>query len=505
MQKLQGLRGMKTYREMGDNDATVGATLFAVEMTLRNVDWLVNPFSELPEHKDQAEAVRSMTEDMDETWEDFIAEALTMVQFGFELSEIVLKYRVGPEETDPARKSKYSDGLVGIRSLSPRAQDTIDRWEWDDQDRLLGAWQRDPFAKGSTDVFLPIEKLLHFRTTSRKNNPEGVSALRRSYRSWYFKKHVEESEAIGIERDLAGIPTVEYPAAWATPDATDGQKATVAAWEELLKRVKLDEQAGIGIPQTYDDKGNPQVKFSLLGTMARRQHDTTAVIGRYDHAIARTMLADFIMLGQAQVGSYALADSKTSLFGIVLGAWLKAVAAVLNRVLIPLIYRVNGWDLAEACWFEPGDLDQRDLAQFAEAVAKLTMAGFLIPGGKATEAMIRDVVGLPQEDEDPIAVPPAAALPSASAEPGQIEGARLPVPETAKDPAQALNGAQVQAMVDLVAQVVTGEVPRSSAVGILVTGFPLTREQAEGIVGEAGRVQSPAPAPAPATPPIPGA
>jgi hypothetical protein len=39
---------------------------------------------------------------------------------------------------------------------------------------------------------IPIEKSLLFRTSIAKGNPEGVSLLRTAYRSWYFKKRLEE-------------------------------------------------------------------------------------------------------------------------------------------------------------------------------------------------------------------------------------------------------------------------------------------------------------------------
>ena len=34
---LRGLRGVNTYRQMAENDATISSVLFAVEMSIRNV------------------------------------------------------------------------------------------------------------------------------------------------------------------------------------------------------------------------------------------------------------------------------------------------------------------------------------------------------------------------------------------------------------------------------------------------------------------------------------
>jgi hypothetical protein len=38
---LKGSKAIKVYREMRDNDATVGAIMFAIEMLMRQVEWKV--------------------------------------------------------------------------------------------------------------------------------------------------------------------------------------------------------------------------------------------------------------------------------------------------------------------------------------------------------------------------------------------------------------------------------------------------------------------------------
>ena len=66
-------------------------------------------------------------------------------------------------------------------------------------------------ASGLGTYTIPMSKALLFRTKSRKNNPEGRSILRNAYRSWYFKRRIQEIEGIGIERDLAGLPVMHGP------------------------------------------------------------------------------------------------------------------------------------------------------------------------------------------------------------------------------------------------------------------------------------------------------
>jgi len=44
LRELQGRRGMRTYREMADNDDIVGAFLYAIKSLARGVEWTVKPF-----------------------------------------------------------------------------------------------------------------------------------------------------------------------------------------------------------------------------------------------------------------------------------------------------------------------------------------------------------------------------------------------------------------------------------------------------------------------------
>jgi len=71
---------------------------------------------------------------------------------------------------------------------------------------------------------------------------------------------------------------------------------------------------------------------------------------------------------------------------------------------------------------------------------------------------------------------------------------------TAKDPSTALNGAQVSALLEIVAKVVEEQLPRDSAKALILAAFPLSDEQAEKILGTVGKTFEPAPEAAPPAP-----
>lgn len=377
-----GSQGMKTRREMKENDPAVGAMLFVIDKLVRNIKPQVQA-ADHPQGEAAAELLESCRCDMEHTWEDFVSEVLSMLPFGFAPFEPVYK--------------KREDGRIGWKKIPIRSQTTIDRWDFDDETGdVLGFYQLAPPLFKST--YLPMDRIVNFRTSSAKNNPEGASVLRNAYRPWFFKKRIEEYEAIGIERHVAGFPVITHPAEWSSADATDDEKTAYAELQEVLRRVRVDEQAGLALPAIYDDRGNLLMKFELVSTSGSIANaDTDKVIARKNMEILITLLADFILLGHEKSGSWALADSKTAVFASAIGAWLKSIAATINRVLIPRLMTYNA--IPKEAWptMVFGDIETPDLPQIADYVAKLTGATAILPDG-ALENHLRQIAGLPQAE-----------------------------------------------------------------------------------------------------------
>lgn len=387
--ELRGRKGIEAYKEMSENDDVIGSILFATETLMRQCKWSVQEASLSKQDKDAAEFVQSCMGDMEETWSDFISEVLSFLTYGWSYHEIVYKRRMGHTK-NPETRSKYSDGLIGWRKLPIRSQDTLWEWKFDDQENLLGMIQCAP--PNYEQVFIPIEKALHFRTKSRKGNPEGRSILRNSYRSAYFKRRIQEIEGIGIERDLAGLPVLEAPEGvdiWADEYADELAKA-----ERIVSSVRRDEREGIVLGNGW--------KFTLVSTGGRRQFDTNQTIERYDTRMAMTVLADFVLLGHQNVGSFALSSNKTELFSVAMGAFLDLICEVFNNQAIPRLIDINGDHFKGITGYPElihGDIETQDLGELGEFVSKMVGIGAITPD-ESMEDYLRMAASLPERDFD---------------------------------------------------------------------------------------------------------
>ncbi len=414
LRALQGREAARVYREMYDGSAVVQAMLFAITQSMRKINWRVESANDSPDAMEAADFADSVRLDMSHTWDELIVEALSMLHFGFAPHEIVYKKRDGEDEkTVPSNDgvgvkvspgSKYDDGLIGIARLPLRGQETILRWYFDINGQILGM-QQQPWLGPLID--LPIEKLLLFRPQHYKNNPEGRSILRSSYRPYYFIKRVEEQEAIMFER-LSGLPMLKVPNALLEAAATGDTKASasLAQYKKIITNVRIDEQMGIVLPSDTWQGPNgptniPMYEFELVTPKSTSLHvSSDVIIKRYNLDILKTVLADFIDLGHQARGTQNLAINKVDMFYQGVEGWLNSMSSVFNRYLIPRIWALNGLDRDVMPRYVP-DLAQRvDLDVLSNFVLRLAQAGARLFPDTDLENFLRDSAGLPEINED---------------------------------------------------------------------------------------------------------
>ncbi len=395
--QLAGYRAIQIYREMRDNDPVVGAIMYAIDKLVRQVPWRVQPASTKSEDVRDAKFLESCLGDMSHTWEDTISEILSMLVYGWSYHEIVYKRRNG-DSRDSSQRSKYNDGMIGWRKLPIRAQETRQEWRFDDEGGIMGMIQSAPPYYDLT--FIPIEKSLLFRTTTSKNNPEGRSVLRNAYRPWYFKKRIEEIEAIGVERDLAGFPIMYVDPDIMRDDAPGWKQTIFNDYKDVVVNIRRDQQEGLILPTITDDNGNQLYKLELLSAGGGRQFDTNTIITRYDQRIATTVLADFILLGQQAYGSYALSSDKTNLFSISIRTWLETIKSVMNEHAVPRLFRVNGINTEKLPELTYGDIETPALTEIGTFIQQLAGAGAPLFPDDALENHLRGMARLPERRED---------------------------------------------------------------------------------------------------------
>jgi hypothetical protein len=243
-------------------------------------------------------------------------------------------------------------------------------------------------------VVIPYEKSLLFRTKSYRNSPEGVSLLRTAYRAWFFKKKIEEIEGIGIERDLAGLPVIYVPEDVDIWDPDNPKAVALKAYlEKLVSNIRRDKNEGALLPANYELK--------LLSTGSARQFDTNKIIERYDMRIAMSVLADLILMGHTNSGSFALAKEKKNLLAASLEAMADNISNIINTRAIPKLLELNTFtNYTKYPTLERGEIETPNMSELADAMDKFKQQGMPFFPHESTENYIRECLGLPRMTEE---------------------------------------------------------------------------------------------------------
>lgn len=395
---------IETYKKMA-KDATVAPALQLLEMYIAKVDWKVKiPEGYEEQLEDKAEFLKSVMDDMEHSWTDFIKEAATINRYGFAPIEKVYRKRTRKNG------SKHNDGLYGLKSLPLIAQDSIDSWTWSaDGRKLTGLVQavNIPTGKDKIQTFrrdfitIPKKKFILFRADPQKDNPVGTSPLNSVYVAWRFKTEIEKFESVSISQDLRGMKVIKVPPRYLDANASEDDKKTAEYFREILRSLHRGEQSGVLLPQAYDEQGKPLFEFNVVSVMGNAAHDLDKIISRYRTEIVTGLLNPQLILGQGGSGSFALADALGKVTNTVIQARLREIRDQLNHDLIPQLWQLNGWDTSVTPYFEFNDVDSFNIDDLSKFIQRVAAAG-LIKVDAETVNWIAAQVGMPTPfDVDP--------------------------------------------------------------------------------------------------------
>lgn len=396
---------VKTVKEMRNNP-TVGAAMNVYRMMISRVKWDV----EAPKGADEktlsrTELVRSMMSDMDHSWSSFIESVIPYLEYGFGINEIVLRRRL------KKNGSKFNDGLVGIKKLPTRSQETICGWVFSEDgsdlikveqslQNLENAYRFQKRTNPNGRIEIPREKFLLFSASSTKGNPEGNSIYKNIYLAFKQLTLLQDQELVGIAKDVQGILKIAIPPRYLDPNASPEDKAVVAAFQRIIDNYNAGTQRGLLVPNMIDPETKlPLFTYDLMESKGSAKYDTEAVIRRLQGDILSALSVDILKLGAEGSGSFSLAESKSSVLALAIDYRLKEISEVLNAHLMRLIFEMNGWDTAELPTFVYSDIEEVSMEEFSKAIQRIFSTS-AIEVDRAVMNRIRAVFGVPLKPED---------------------------------------------------------------------------------------------------------
>jgi hypothetical protein len=367
--RLSGGRYKREFYKMSLSDPICGAILLSLTKIFQSADWkAIN---------DEKGILKKSLENVN--WKAQLEDILTQFIFGYSVIEVTLK--------------EDEDGDVVWNKMYYRPQTTLDEWLYDREGNLTYVRQQSYNKHDPTgQVYIPLHKCLHFKTTSTSNNPEGKSLFRNAYRDWYYKSNIEQIEAIGVERDLTGLPVLKAPEDIELTDEK-GNLNAIGTWAyTTVRNIKRNSQEGLVLPSGWE--------FHLAGSPGQRQFDLNDVINRYGNNIALSMLSQFLVLGVTnESGSFALAKEQSALFYIAVQGFADMLAEVVNTQFIGTKCLQKFNRLEKQPKLIPVGIEQIDTEDLGAFLARVLKFNLITPDDRLEE-FIRNKIALPPREPE---------------------------------------------------------------------------------------------------------
>lgn len=239
-----------------------------------------------------------------------MADMLRAVVEGFRLFEIVWRLD--------------AQGRIVPKKLASREPNTLTLLR-DDRGGFAGAKQNAYIGdKYKSDIEIPVERCFLFTFGKEKNNIEGESAFRAAYYH-YDKKHRAYYLAHQQLQQAAISPKVLKSPKGATK--TDKEDNLTAIDQMAVRSTAV-------IPDGWELD---------IPNISNGKVDAIPLIDHHNAEMARSVLAQFLMLGTASgdTGSYALANTHSDIFIMALKGLMQNIEDHINSYLIPKIVEYN--------------------------------------------------------------------------------------------------------------------------------------------------------------------
>jgi len=370
--ELRWPKNIEVYDKMRKSDGQVKAMLLVMELPIRSTGWFIKPASEDDRDKEVAEFVSNNLfsgppEGLTQHFDDFLRLALTMLPFGYSVFEIVFDIK---------------DGMYEWKKFAHRPQRTIREFIYDDEGGPE-AIEQVKYGRSSRGVVeIPIEKLIIFSNRLESGDMRGSSILRSAYKHWKIKDFIYKILNIGIERNLVGTPDMELPE---DPSEAEKKKA-----REIVQNITSGESSGITRPKGF-------VLDIFEGK--RGMMEVLPYIEHHDQEMSKSILAQFLNLGEGSTGSYALSKDQSDLFLMSLNSTAKYIKQTFNSYAIPQLVNLN-WGNENLGGYPELDYNPISANEALLDTVHKMVTGQVVAPDDNIEEWVRDMLELPEKAEE---------------------------------------------------------------------------------------------------------
>lgn len=372
LQKLKGTEGIDIYSQMRRNDAQVAMLLKTVKNPIIGARWYVEPADESDEEAEKADLVQHVLfNDMrypdnskSKTFTEFLVEALTSMEYGHSVFEIVHKVVTG--------HPTYGD-YIGLKDLAYRHPRSIEEWQLY-KNGGLKAIRQSTDGDNDVDVYIPGRHLLVFTNRKEGDNYEGISELRPIYGNHFRKNVYYKIQAIGLERSANGIPvgTVDDEVS-----LRDDFKEQFDQLKEVMEQLASHQRRSLALPPGFNI------------TELKINHDAEKVLKAIESEnlqMAKAFLQNFMEMGTGNAGgSYSLGTDLSDMFLSGIELYAKQICDTINDRVVKRIIDFKYGEQTEYPKLKCTGINDKAGSELATMIVSLVNAGMVKPSDKMRE------------------------------------------------------------------------------------------------------------------------
>lgn len=419
--ELTGSSKHRVYDEMRKTDPTVKSALMFLKLPVRAAMWGLEPANA---DEPEAAVVRDFVAwnlglegedgELDLSWDEQLTQALTMLDFGPVVEELVWGDLVQWRDKDG------DPHLVRpLDRLAPRMPQTAQRVRFE-RGRIVEFAQSLPNTRP-----IPGEKLSYMVWEREAGSWDGVSVLRPMWAYWRLKKHLLITTGIGWDRFALGFPVVYHP------DTDDG----AATAKTIGRNIRSHERAYAHLPSSGPGPaGRPDSEWFIeILNAAATLPDPTPLFKFLSEQEAEAGMQQFTRQGLGQTGARATAEVQVDPYFLAVEALAHHIRLGRQRQVVSKLVEVNFGPDAAARWapkLTVSKIQARNVQVLASALYDLSQAGVQW-SDLPFQQDLRQMLGFPQlPDDHPVGTLPMSQadlleiLRGANLDPAMIEAAR---------------------------------------------------------------------------------
>lgn len=388
LSKLQSTEAAKEYDKMRRSEPQIAMLLNAVKNPIKAATWSIESAGDEADQRKHAELIESILKKQI-NWEKFLHEALTFIDFGHSVFEVVHNI---------VSNNKKFGAFNGLAQLGFRAQKSLYYWQLKKETgeiEHIEQWTMSDVGVTSRSL-IPGEFCLVFSLQQEGDNYEGISALRPLYGPYVRKNLYQRLNAIGIEKYAIGTPIGTLP------EGMDAKSPDYEQFKNVLRAYTSHETAFIIVPHGYEI----DVKKGDFDASKIKE-----VILLENTEMVNAFVANFLALGMnGNGGAFALGSDLSDFFLSGIQQFANIICGQLNRKLIPDLVKMNFGEQEAYPEIKCTGINDKAGKELAEVVSSLVGSKTLTPDMKLEE-FLRKSYDLPKADEStraPVAPAPVA-------------------------------------------------------------------------------------------------